>query len=309
MKKKPIPKKKIAYPELPQRFQNELAAAPALQVFEQYTTVKHSVNPGDLIACMGAIKRYYDATKRKIKVAQSIGTLAAYYQSAVHPTLNESGQQVCVNLSMWEKLKPLIESQYYIHSFEKYEGQKIDLDFDVIRGKTFVNLPNGAIQGWITYAFPDLAFDLSKPWIIIEGKCPKNIEKQVKGKIIVNFTERYRNTQMDYFYLKNYSNDLIFAGTDREHWLFCNAWQLDIPRLEDKNFLEYAYAIRECRFFMGNQSTGWNLSTSMATPRMLEVCSYAPNCQPMIGPDSYGYLHQVGNEYYFRRLFNETVNK
>ena len=309
MKKKPIPKKKIAYPELPQRLQNELASSPALNVFEQYTTVKHSVNPGDLIACMGAIKRYYDATKRKIKVAQAIDTLAAYYQGAVHPTKNAQGQDVCCNQRTWDMLKPLIESQYYIHSFEKYEGQKVDLDFDVIRGKTFVNLPNGAIQGWITYAFPDLAFDLSKKWIILDGKTPKYIEKQVKDKVILNFTERYRNAQMDYFYLKNYSNDLIFAGTDREHWLFCNAWQLEIPRLNDKNFLDYAYALRDCRFFMGNQSTGWNLSEAIKKERMLEVCSYAANCQPMIGESSFGYFHQVGNEYYFRRLFNETAGK
>lgn len=307
MKKKPVPKS-VKF-DLPPRLQNELAAAPIIQPLDLYTTVKHSVNPGDLIACMAALKVYYDATKRKIKVAQSIDTLAAYYQGAVHPTMNSSGQNVCCNARTWGMLKPLIESQYYIHSFEKYTGQKVDLDFDVIRGKTFVNLPHGMIQNWIVYAFPDLACDLSKPWITIEGKTPKYIEKQAKNKIILNFTERYRNTMMDYFYLKNYSNDLIFAGTEREHWLFCNAWQLDIPRLEDKNFLDYAYALRDCRFFVGNQSTGWNICQSMAVPRSLELCSYAANCQSGVGENSYGYYHQVGNEYYFRRLYNETANK
>jgi len=306
MKKKSTPKSVTS--ELSPRLGSELADSPIVP-FEQFTRIRHSVNPGDLIACMAAIKKFYDVTKRQVIISQTIGTLAQYYASAQHPTKNSDGAHVCMNQSMWERMKPLIESQYYVQSFEQYNGQKIDLDFDVIRGKTFVNLPHGMIQSWIVYAFPDLACDLSKQWIFIEGKCPKHIEKQVKGKIIINFTERYRNNIADYFYLKNYADDLIFAGTDREHFLFCNQWQLDIPRLDDKDFLEYAYAIRECRFFMGNQSAGWNLAESMKKARILEVCSFAANCQPMIGEDSYGFYHQVGNEYYFRKLYNKTANK
>lgn len=307
MKTKSNPKKSTNL--IPPRLENELANSPAATQLEQHPRIKHSVNPGDLIACMGAIKKFYDVTKRKPIVSQHVGMLASYYQGAVHPTLNENGQAVCCNDRMWGMLKPLIESQYYVHSFEKYAGQQIDLDFDVIRGKTFVNLPNGMIQSWIVFAYPDLATDLTKPWITIEGKCPKHIEKQVKGKIIINFTERYRNTMMDYFYLKNYQSDLVFAGTEKEHWLFCNQWQLDIPRLQDKDFLEYAHALKMCRFFLGNQSTGWNLAEAMKIPRVVEVCSYAANCQPGIGENSYGYLHQVGNEYYFRKLYNLTATK
>jgi hypothetical protein len=303
-------KRKSTAPELRPRLQSELADSNVVQPIEAgYARIKHSVNPGDLIACMGAIKRYYDVTKRKVIVCQATNQLAQYYQGAVHPTVNDKGQNVCCNDRMWEMLKPLVESQYYIHRFEKYNGQQIDLDFDVIRGKTFVNLPNGMIQNWIVFAFPDLATDLSKPWITLDGKCPKHIEKQVKGKVILNFTERYRNNMMDYFYLKNYQSDLIFAGTEKEHWLFCNQWQLNIPRLEDKNFLETAYALRECRFFVGNQSTCWNLAEALKIPRSLEICQFAPNCQPGVGENSFGYLHQVGNEYYFRKLYNITSNK
>jgi hypothetical protein len=276
------------------------------QKIEYVTRVKHSTNPGDLIAAMGAIKKFYDVTQRRVIVSQSTSFLASYYSGAVHPTVNEQGQNVCCNDAMWEMLKPLIESQPYIHSFEKYSGQKIDLDFDVIRGKTFVNLPNGAIQAWVTYAFPDLAFNLCNAWITLDDKCPPNIKKQVSGKVIINFTERYRNSVIDYFFLKNYAPDLIFAGTEREHWLFCNQWQLNIPRLEITNFLELAYALKESRFMLGNQSMNWNLAESLKTPRILEVCQYAQNCQPLIGEDSYGFFHQVGLEYYFRMLYNKT---
>lgn len=271
-----------------------------------FTSVKHLANIGDIIAVMPACKKFWQVTGRKIKFLQKTNNPAAYYQGATHPTTDESGVQVCVNNKMFEMIKPLVESQEYIHSFEKFEGQEVNLDFDVIRGKTFVNMPNGMIQSWIMIAYPDLACDLSKAWIELEGKAQRNISKQVKGKVILNFTERYRNHVIDYFFLKKYMPDLIFAGTEREHFLFCNHWQLTIPKLEEKNFLEYAYAIKESRFIMGNQSFGWNLSEAMKTPRVLEMCQFAPNCMPFVGEDSYGYYHQVGAEYYFRSLYNKT---
>lgn len=295
--------------ELPKRLKNELAeTAPELN--EVYTNIFHAVNLGDLVASMAAIKKFYDVTKRKVCVLQKIDQPAAYYQGATHPTVNSDGLNVCMNDAGFKMIKPLVESQYYIGKMEKYEGQRIDLDFNVIRGKTFCNMPNGMIQSWVMYAFPDLAIDLSKPWVELNGKCPPNILKQVKGKIILNFTERYRNPQIDYFFLKNYEPDLVFAGTERECWLFGNQWKLNnMPRLEIKDFLEYGYAIKNSRFLLGNQSFGWNISDAIKSPRILEMCSYAPNCMPFVGDDSYGFFHQVGLEYYFKTLYNKTLGK
>jgi len=310
-KPKSVPKKKQSLispepPSLPNRLVNELAVQ---KPEEMFTRFKHSVNPGDLIGAMGAVKKFYDITGRKAIISQSTNLVAAYYQGAVHPTVNERGENVCCNRAMWEMLKPLVESQEYVHSFEEYSGQRVDIDFDVIRGKTFVNMPNGALPSWIPIAFPDLAFDMSKPWITLDGKCPPSIKKQVAGKAVINFTERYRNNLTDYFFLKNYAADIVFAGTEREHWLFCQKWQLDVPRLIVKDFLELAYALKECRFFLGNQSMGWNICEAGKFPRILEICQYAANCQMMIGEDSYGFYHQVGVEYYWRTMYNKTMNK
>lgn len=303
-------KKKKAH-EIHPRLRADLASYPIItSPNEGYTRVFHAVNPGDLIAAMGAIKKYYDITKRKVIVSQSVSTLAAYYQGAVHPTVDSEGRNVCCNVPMWEMLKPLIESQYYVHKFEQYNGERVDLDFNVVRGKTNVNLPNGSIQGWIPLAYPDLSFDISKEWIILDDKdCPEHIAKQVNGKIILNFTERYRNHMIDYFFLKNYAPDLVFAGTEKEYWLFCNRWQLTIPRLEVKDFLELAYAIKRARFIMANQSMCINIAYAMQTPRITEICNYAQNVIHMIGNECHGFLYQTGAEYYFRTLYNKTVNK
>lgn len=293
--------------ELSPRLQSELADSPIFQHQDQYyTRIYHAVNPGDLIAAMGAIKKYYDVTKRKVIVSQSVTQLAQYYQGATHPTTNERGENVCMNMQMWQMIKPLIESQEYIHEFEVYQGQKIDLDFNRIRGQVFVNMPQGAIQNWLSFCFPDLAFDLSEAWVILKDECPEHIKSQVQGKVILNFTERYRNHMLDYFFLQNYSPDLIFSGTEKEHYIFCSKWGLNVPRLEVKDFLELAYAIKEARFLYANQSFNYNLSEALKTKRAFEVCSFAQNCIQGLGKDSYGYINQVGAEYYFRRLYNET---
>ena len=268
---------------------------------------RHSVNIGDLVAAMGCVKKYYEITGRKAIILQTIGYLAQYYTGAEHPIVDESGRNVTVNQTMFDMAKPLIESQNYVHSIQKYSGQNVHVDFDVIRGKTFVNLPHGTIQGWLPIAFPDLAFDISQPWITLGDKCPAHIKGQVVGKVLINFTARYR-AKIDYYFLQGYAPDLIFSGTEKEHWDFCNQWGLNIPRLEIRDFLELAYAIREARFFLGNQSMAWNLAQSMGTPRLLEMCNFADNCFPGIGKESYGYFYQVGAEHYFRLMYNKTIN-
>lgn len=311
MKKKNATKKKQGKShELSPRLESELAITPIIPPEQEYCCrVKHTVNLGDIIAALPACKRYYEVTGRRVIFCQAVNKRAAYYEGATHPTVDETGAAVCVNEPMWTMMKPLVESQKYIHSFEKYEGQHIDLDFDIIRGKTFVGLPNLMIQSWIMYAFPDLSIDLSKPWMQINDECPSHVLNQVKGKIVLNFTERYRNELIDYFFLQPYAPDLIFAGTEREHFLFCSKWQLNIPRLDVKDFLEYTHAIKNSRFLLGNQSLGWNIAQAIHHPRIIELCRYAPNVQPMIGEDSHGFFHQIGVEYYVKRLYNETMRK
>lgn len=272
--------------------------------------IKHSCNPGDIIASLVACKRYSEITGRKVKYLQTVGQPAAYYPGATHPTLDETGTAVTLNKPMFEMIKPLVESQRYIDSFEVYQGQRVDVDFDVIRGKTFVNLPHGSIQSWIFYAFPDLESDISQPWMFLDSP-RQQIEEVTKTKIILNFTERYRNSKimLDYYFLKEYSPDLIFAGTEVEHFKFCHRWNLNIPRLEVRDFLELAYAIRGCRFLLSNQSMCWNIATALGTPRLLEVCDFAQNCLPFYGKNNLGFFHQLALGHYFRLLYNQTINK
>lgn len=308
VKTKSKKKTKVEVPNIPPRLESELANSVVVKSDEPFTTVKHMANMGDIIAALASCKKYWEITGRRIMFCQMVDQAAAYYPGATHGTLSDDGVMVTLNKKLFDMIKPLVEAQPYIHSFVRYDGQKVDLDFDVIRGKTDVNMPHGMLPAWIMYAYPDLWCDLSKAWLHLpELPEPLPIQDFVRGKVIINFTERYRShAPLDYYFLKPYVPDLLFAGTEKEHWIFCNKWGLSIPRLEVLDFLEYAYALQSCKFLLGNQSFSWNICDAMKTPRVLEVCKWADNCQPGIGEDSVGYYYQVGAEYQFRSMYNKT---
>jgi hypothetical protein len=263
--------------------------------------IKHAVNPGDVIASLAGLKKLADDKGEQIAYYQVIGQIAAYYNGATHPTKDDNGRMVCMNEKMWAMLRPLLLSQPYIGEAEPYYGQDIDYDLNKIRGEINVNIPYGLIQKWTMLAFPEMSTDLSIPWMAIPDN--PGIQKIVDGKILVNLTARYRNYNIDYFFLKRHQDNVLFIGTEDEHVSFCAQYKLDIDRLNVDNFLELAQAIRHCKFFMGNQSMAWNIAEAIKSPRLLEVCSWAQNCAS-VGPNGYDFMHQSGLVYLFNKLIS-----
>ena len=283
--------------------ENETPTLPRVQ--PQSAGFKHFANVGDVWAAFASVRTFWEVTGRKVDFYQCVNTPGQYYPGAVHPTVDANGTPVTMNDAMFEMVKPMALAQPFINSFQPYAGQQITVDLDVIRGKTNVNMPHGFLAAWIFYAFPDLARDLSKPWIELpDDYHPEGVAEQVRGKVILNFTERYRNRLLDYHFLQGYAPDLIFAGTEKEHWLFCQQFKLNIPRLQINDFKELAYAAKNSRFVMANQSQLWNLCEAMKIPRLLETCMWADNCHAWIGENSHGYYYQTGAEYYFRKMYN-----
>ena len=288
--------------------------------------VRHYCNIGDQIASLIALKRYYELTGKKSIYCQQLDVRARYYDGAIHPVLKD-GKQVMCNAAIWKMMVPLMKAQEYIADAQVYTGQPlgisedqevIGIDLTIIRQHIFVNLPNQAIQQWLFIAFPDIATDISKAWVKVPNKvnvsnCKLKYGRSFKkinlhslsDKVLVNFTQRYRNEHMDYFYLKQYEDKLIFTGTETEHKLFCKTWGLKMPLLIVNDFLQLAYIMKRCKFILCNQSFCWNLAESMKIPRTLELCVGAPNCQAFIGEDSYGYLNQQGNVAYFMLLMSK----
>ena len=278
-------------------------------------TFKHSVNSGDMIANLCAIRHICVESGKKAVIYQQLGVEAVYYPNATHPVLDEHGKMVTMNKKQFDLLKPLVEAQSYVESFEVFTGQPVTVDIGKMRGEVHVNLPYQDIRLWPSLVWPDMCPDITIPWLEVPDTddIRYNIETQegritsLHDKVIINFTDRYRNSNIHYFWLKQYEPNLVFAGTAEEHQMFCDKWKINIPYLCVDNFLELAMALKVCLFFLGNQSMCWGITDAMkARPRILEYCGWVPNCTWGIGKDSFGFLHQQNVEYYFKRLFDQT---
>ncbi len=282
-------------------------------------TYLHNCNSGDLICSLAGIREAYRKYGKKAIICQVLDFPGHYVQGLIHSVKSDKGVQVTFNQKMFDMMKPLLLSQEYVEDFQVYTDQKIDIDLtiireseivenpgdalpkEVIRAKQFVNIPNMALPGWTMLAYPPMACDISEPWIEVTDGA------HFPEYVLINRTERYQAPKIDYSFLKKYDNEILFTGTETEHAKFCSEFKLDFPRLMVDNFLELAQVLKSCRFLLGNQSFPWNLANAMGVPRILEMCSYAPNCQPFVGKDNYGFYQQVPMEYYFELLYDKKA--
>lgn len=259
---------------------------------------KTSSPAGDLISFMAGIKKMWEETGSKAIVYQRIGMQGMSYEGSIHPFKNEEDEPICMSEYMFDMLKPLIESQEYIESYQKWNGEEFDIDFDLIRLERYTNQPKGSLNRWFNYVFPQMASDLSKPWISL----PETLKLAVPSdKILINFTQRYRNYVVTYHFLKKYENDLLFVGLAKEKDIFCKTWNLDIGHYEPDNFYQLAQAIKNCKFFLGNQSFCFQIAEALKSPRILEISLFMPNVIP-VGEKAFDFYHQGGVEYYFNLL-------
>lgn len=260
---------------------------------------KTSSPAGDLISFLPGIKQIYKDKGKRAIIYQRLDMIGGGYVGSLHPFENEFGDPVCMPQSMFDMLRPLLMSQEYIMDYIVYTGQDIDTDLDKIRLEIFTNQPKGSLNRWPAYAFPEMASDLSKKWL----ELPALYNTNYSNRAIINYTQRYRNFSINYFFLKKYESELIFAGLPEERDVFCKQWGLDIPRLEVNHFLELAKEISKCRFFAGCQSFCFQVAEGLKVPRILETFPIMPNVIP-IGECAYDYYHQQSCELYFEKLFN-----
>jgi hypothetical protein len=237
--------------------------------------------------------------KKKTTIYQRLGLPAYYYDDAQHP-VQQDGKQVCMNQQVFDMMKPLLMVQPYIQSFEVWEGQEVHFDIDKTRQSSQIPLPGGDIHAWPTLIHPQLACDLSVPWIHVGGK-----REGFADKIVINRTTRYRNHYIQYFFLKDYEDKIVFIGLEHEHKDFCEQFKLKIPLFTATNFLELAEVISSARFGIFNQSLAWHLADAQKTKRILEVCTVYPNSFAT-GKDGYNFTQQESLEYRFHELLKQT---
>lgn len=263
-------------------------------------SIKHSYNAGDLIVLMAGLRQLYKTFGKKIKIYQVIDFPAFYYNGAESPIKDEAGQQVCMNMSMFYRLKPLIEYQEYIESFEVFEGQQIDFNIDLTRDSRMIPMPSGLIHHYAFSVFPEMSCDLSEKWI----ESP-NPSEYFSDKIIINRTQRYTNAYINYYFIKEFESKFIFLGTKSELEIFNNQFKLNLEYLDNVDFLHLATMMKSFIGGLYNQSFLWHLADAMKLPRILELCHQFPNTFPT-GANGYAYYHQNALEYFtFKHFIKE----
>lgn len=268
---------------------------------EQTTSFLHMGSIGDVWAAIPAMKKYYELRKRKVVLYLVNGQKAFYYEGATHPTVDPiTGDMVMLNENVISMMIPLLKEQEFISDVKIWSNQPIQINLNKMRD-TFVNMPNGCISRWQFYTWPELACDLSKVWLTV----PDTDKDFAKGKIIVTRTERYLNPQISYKFLKKYEDNILFCGTELEYQIFRLRYDLNIGRLIINDFLELAQALKQCKFHISNQTQAFQLSQGLKIPRMVELCSAAPNVIPY-GENAYDYYAQPACQYYVSILNGET---
>lgn len=258
---------------------------------------KSSSPAGDLLSLMPSFRESYRKTGIKCTIYQALNIVGDGYPGVKQPFTNERGESVMMGNQTFENLKPLLLSQEYILEVSEYLGQSIEYDLDEIRFKTFTNQDKGSMHRCLWYIFPEMACNLSEIWLDIPSS------DLYKDKVIINFTPRFRNNWINYFFLNYYSDKILFAGLEKERDDFCKKWGIDIPLLETKDFYELAIAINSCKFFMSNQTSFWQISEGLGKSRILETCPILPHVIPFT-PNGYDFYHQAQLEFYFKKLIS-----
>lgn len=257
---------------------------------------KSSSPGGDLISFLAGVKQMHKSIGKKGLLYQRLNMIGQGYYGAIHPYVDNEGNYVTMNEAVFNMMRPLLLSQNYIQDFLVWKGEKFDFDFDLIRRERFTNQPKGSLNRYFMYVFPQMTCDLSEPWLDVG-------ERKNTGKVIINFTQRYRSPIINYYFLKQYEKDLVFAGLPHEREIFCNEWDLDIPLLVVNDFLELAKEINNCRFFLGNQSMCFQIAEALKVPRVLETFELIPNVIP-VGENAFDFYHQEAAQFSISKLYN-----
>lgn len=260
---------------------------------------KTSSPAGDLLSLLPSIRQLYRLTGKKAIIYQALNVVGQGLQGYNQAFLNSEGESIMMSEQTFTNIVPLLKAQYYIEDVTVFTGQEVDYDMDDIRLKTFTNQPLGSINRWSFYVFPEMSCNLSEQWVLFYKK-----DESKKDTVFINFTDRYRNNWISYWFLKPFEKTIRFIGLPKERDKFCNQWGLNIELEESNDFLELANKMAACKFYMGNASMGFQIAEGLKIPRLLETYQVMPNVIPM-GANGYDAYHQKAMQFYFNKLINK----
>ena len=248
-------------------------------------TFLHSGHLGDLIYALPVIKELAKDHECHFYIQANKIMPVEYFK---HPA-----GYVFIDDRMLNLFLPLMKEQKFIHKAEKYNGQEIDINFDLFR-ELPVNIHFNSPRWYFHIA--GIQVDLTDPYLEVE------LHEKIKNKIVIHRTFRHRNQFINYKFLENYK-DLIFIGTTDEY----EDLKQDVKNLEIydcKDYLDRARVIKACKFFIGNQSVAYPMAEALKVPRILEAEPNFPVVQP-IGKNAFDFYYQPHFEKWCKYLNNK----
>lgn len=235
-------------------------------------TFNHSGGIGDILFSLYFCKDLLDASiENKINFNIQINVKDMDMVLQNHPFGGIRMSEDAANF-----LKPLLECQDFINKVtisDTCPNNSINLDnFRRLR----INFASGDIRNWYYNLVPNhLKKEFWKPIINV------NANETFKNKILFCLTARYYNIFIDYNKLKEFANNLVFIGFEKEHNDFEQKY-FKVDYYKPLNLKEAAEKIKGAKGFLGNQSGLYSVAECLKSKRIL------------IGPEFTMYNTSVG---------------
>ena len=243
----------------------------------------HSGHCGDLIYSLALIKELSKSHQCNLFIGVGKKIEGAYFK---HPA-----KGVYIDNRIAKQILPLLKFQSFLNEVKIHSEENIDINLDLFRDLP-ISLNFNSCRWY--FHLTGVHVDLSAPYL------DSTEHKNIKDKIVILRTFRYRNHFINYKFLNKIEEDIIFIGLKEEF----EDLKKDIPKLqhyEPENFFEMSQIIKSSKFFLGNQTPAFAIGESLKVPRLLECSPDFTVVQP-IGGNCYDFYFQIHFEKWFKKL-------
>lgn len=224
----------------------------------------HSGDMGDIIAGLGAVKEFCEKENAKARII--LDTTGGIFCN--DPELNKfiylsnAKKGLKFNDSNYNFLKPLIESQPYVYSVEKYSNQTdIDYNLNLFR-KEFANIQNLLYAHQKTLGLP---IGFKGKWLFYPNQ---TIEDKIE--ILVSRSSRYQSSHL-FFASNEYllASKGRFIGTDFEYNLFKDCFRFVPVRYDVSNALDCLRAVSNSNTILVNSTLMFWIALGFNHPNII----------------------------------------
>ncbi len=173
----------------------------------------------------------------------------------------------------YKDLKPILEKQEWLNSFNIYDNQKIDVNLFKFRQSSHLYTSN-----WIEVYFNEFIDGMSPPseysWINMTK------DSSLSNTLLVNRSLKPFTPNVSNVYREIINNNpnlekafICFDEEQYKNFLFKDEFRL----IKVNSLYEFFEKINSCKLFLGNQSGPMAWATSMNTPRIIELLARIDN--------------------------------